>query len=496
MKKIFIISLFVWAFINAFAQNPSNKKLDGDYEAFKRQAQQKYNAFRESAIKEYNDYRDKVNAEFAGYVRKKWKSFPAFEGIPVPKEPKPVVPPKIKPKKLPTADPIPFKKIKPVPATPVVKPQPIAPIPPSPRPTPVKSRFAFRYYGVEGKVSLDASHLFSLRNASEKSVADAWVTLSNSRYNDLLNDCLTLRKDLNLCDWGYMEMLKTLSEKFFGKPCNEAVLLEMFILSQSGYQIRIARAGARLVLLVPFLQDIYQYVYVTIDGKNYYVLDKSFQGGGQFNVLNHEFPKEQQASLKITQPNFPFVATPAKTFASQYNRDLQVSISTNKNLIDFYNTYPLSSEWNLYSQASLSDRIKADLYPALHQQIAGKREKEAANILLEFVQTAFKYQTDEQQFGYERPLFADESFFYPAIDCEDRSILFAVLIRDLLHLDVLLLRYPGHLATAVQFNENVQGDYLTVRGKKFIVCDPTYIGSNVGVTMPQFKTTSAQIVKN
>jgi hypothetical protein len=327
-------------------------------------------------------------------------------------------------------------------------------------------------------------------------VADAWATLSNSRYNDLLNDCLTLRNDLNLCDWGYMEMLKTLSEKFFGKPCNEAVLLEMFILSQSGYQVRIARVGERLVLLVPFLQGIYQYVYVTIDGKDYYVLDKSFQGGGQFNVLNHEFPKEQQASLRITQPNFPFVATPAKTFTFQYNRDLHVSVSTNKNLIEFYNTYPLSSEWNLYSQASLSDRIKADLYPALHQQIAGKSEKEAANLLLQFVQTAFEYQTDGQQFGYERPLFGDETFYYPYSDCEDRSILYSILVRDLLGLEVVLLHYPGHLATAVHFNENVNGDYLTIDGKKFLVCDPTYIGANICRAMEQFKNVNATVIKS
>jgi hypothetical protein len=329
MRKHILILLFTCAFANIYAQT--------DFEQYKKQRQKAFNDYSQKKKQAFNDYRNQVNAEFADFVRQRWESFQAFKGIPIPKEPKPVVPPKIEPDKLPTADPIPFEEIKPVPAAPIVKPQPIAPIPPGPQSTPVKSRFAFRYYGVEGKVSLDASHLFSLRDASENSVADAWTTLSNSRYNDLLNDCLTLRNDLNLCDWGYMEMLKTLSEKFFGKPCNEAVLLEMFILSQSGYQVRIARVGERLVLLVPFRQGIYQYVYVTIEGKTYYVLDKSFQGGGQFNVLNHEFPKEQQASLKITQPNFPFVATPAKTFTSQYNRDLQVSVSTNKNLIDFYN---------------------------------------------------------------------------------------------------------------------------------------------------------------
>jgi hypothetical protein len=325
-------------------------------------------------------------------------------------------------------------------------------------------------------------------------VADAWKTLSNSRYNDLLNDCLALRETLNLCDWGYMELLKTLSERFFGKPCNEAVVLQMFILAQSGYKVRLARAGERLVLLVPFLQTFYEYAYISINGLKYFILDKSLKGQ-QFYVLNHEFPKEQSASLQLSQPNFPLALTPAKTFASRLFSNLSVNVSTNQNLIDFYNHYPVSAEWNLYTLASLSETVKSTLYPALQHIIAGKSEKEAANIFLHFVQTAFEYKTDEEQFGYERPLFGDESFFYPYNDCEDRSILYATLVKELLHLDVVLLHYPEHLATAVCFREKVEGDYLSINGKTYIVCDPTYIGADIGWTMSQFKTTKVGIVK-
>ena len=114
-------------------------------------------------------------------------------------------------------------------------------------------------------------------------------------------------------------------------------------------------------------------------------------------------------------------------------------------------------------------------------------------MLINFVQTGFQYKTDQQQFGYERSLFGDETLFYPYSDCEDRSILYSILVRELLGLDVALVSYPGHLATAVCFKEGPYGDYFNVDGKKFTVCDPTYIGAHIGLTMPDMDNNKAEL---
>ena len=68
-------------------------------------------------------------------------------------------------------------------------------------------------------------------------------------------------------------------------------------------------------------------------------------------------------------------------------------------------------------------------------------------------------------------------------------------MRDLLGLDVVLVNWPGHLATAVVFTDEVEGDYFTVEGRRYTVCDPTYIGASVGMTMPHFKNVDAKLVK-
>ncbi|MBR4564115.1 MAG: hypothetical protein IKO26_06670 [Paludibacteraceae bacterium] len=40
----------------------------------------------------------------------------------------------------------------------------------------------------------------------------------------------------------------------------------------------------------------------------------------------------------------------------------------------------------------------------------------------------------------------------------------------------------------------LNGDYLLVNGKKFIVCDPTYIGAPVGYTMPNMDNKTAKVI--
>ena len=131
----------------------------------------------------------------------------------------------------------------------------------------------------------------------------------------------------------------------------------------------------------------------------------------------------------------------------------------------------------------------------LKKQIKGKSQEEAANMLINFVQTAFEYATDDEQFGYERPLFGDEIFYYPYSDCEDRSILYSILIKDLLGLDVVLLHFHGHLATAVKFTEDIDGFYLMIDNEKYLICDPTYINAPIGDCMPDYQDSSVTIVK-
>lgn len=506
-----------------------------DYE----QAQlRKYKKYKTKKQQEYDAYRRSVNEKFAEAMKQKWTARKKNAAVPLPKSKEPPKPYTKKDDKRTKAVKLGYKKVVKVERYDEAKPiAPVARFNAAGDPimatterarfnaagdpimaTTEHSRFNaagdpimaegiieeyerdynFLYHGATCKARFYDSMRFSLSDVSEATVAEVWKHLSSDDFDILLSDCFDLKDDLRLGDWGYIDMLRVMSEHFLGES-NEAVLLQMFVLAQSGYKVRLARSGDKLILLVPFRTDLYTYPYFILnDGKKYYILDKEARGQSRsYQVYETSFPREKTASLKMPgTPRLGQERGTQKLFQSKRYQDTFAEVVTNKNLIDFYNNYPVSGNWDDYVRASLSEGIKNTLYPALRAQIKGKTKLDAANILMNFVQTAFNYQTDQEQFGYERPLFGDETFYYPYSDCEDRSILFAILVRELLGLDVVLLHYPQHLATAVNFgDEDVYGSYFVVDGKKYVVSDPTYINAPVGECMPQFQNSSAEIVR-
>ena len=153
-------------------------------------------------------------------------------------------------------------------------------------------------------------------------------------------------------------------------------------------------------------------------------------------------------------------------------------------------------KWYKYGNLPMTQELKDKLYPQLKAKVGTLPKVAAANMLLSWIQYGIEYMLDEKVWGHDRPFFAEETLYYPYADCEDRAVLFSQLVRDLLDLDVVLVynANPGHLYTAVAFNEDVPGDYINVNGRKFTVADPTYYGAGVGKTMNRMNNATAKVL--
>lgn len=474
--------IFIFFIALSFDANAQTDEFRKQYEGFKQQVQQ-----------EYNDFRDEANRQYAEFMRQAWLQYKTLPAIPKPKDKK------VKPVMMPEED-----KYKPIDNKPVViedvitppmpKPQPVPVAPIREQPQPEEKHVTFQFYGTECRVRFNDNERFKVLDCSNDALAKAWETLSGEDYNNTIRDCLELRIRMKLCDWAYLNLLDAMAKACLGNT-NEATVLTAYIYCQSGYKMRLGTDGNRVYLLYGSDHNIYETSYFNINGEKFYPFKCNVE---RMNICETSFPKERNLSLMIPQrQQLCYDKTEIRTLQSKRYQDIKTEVSVNKNLIDFYNSYPTSdidgnfmTRWALYANTPM-DNVAQD---ELKEKISGMDKKEAAERLLNFVQTAFVYEYDDKVWGCDRAFFAEETLYYPYCDCEDRSILFSRLVRDLLGLDVILVYYPGHLATAVCFDGDVNGDYIMLNDKRFIVCDPTYIGAPVGRIMPNMDNKGARII--
>lgn len=483
MKRFVLIFLSAYQFTAVHAQTDEFRR---SYEEFKRQARQ-----------EYETFRDKANKEYAEFLKTAWQQYKTLPAIPKPKDQNvmPVVMPEEDKDKPIENNAVPIKDVV---APPQPKPQPVPVSPIREQPKPIESYVSFMFFGTECKVRFNENERFSLKGCDGNALAEAWERLAGAIYNNTIRDCLELRIRMGLCDWAYLNMLDKMTEACLGKT-NEATMLMAFIYSQSGYKMRIGCTKENIYLLYASEHNIYDYSYFNIGGEKFYPFKCNVQS---LKICGAAMPDEKPLSLMMTEtPKLSYSKTEARTLQSKRYPEMRVQTSVNKNLIKFYDAYPTSelgsnfmTRWAMYANTPIEAEAKKALYPTLREKIKGMSEKEAVERLLNFVQTAFVYEFDDKVWGHDRALFAEETLYYPYCDCEDRSILFSRLVRDLLGLDVILVYYPGHLATAVCFKSNTDGDYIMLNGKKFVVCDPTYIGAPVGLTMPDMDNKEAKVI--
>ena len=373
-------------------------------------------------------------------------------------------------------------------------------------------------FGLACKIRIGENCRIKIEDLTPDHVADVMKSFEQPQFDNMLYDCLKVKRQYRLSDWAYYLMLQKLVDGFYGKDTNEASLALSFLYSQSGYKMRLGRVDSHLVMLAACHHTIHGKDFTFADYPDtqtrYYLLDGR-RLGSTVHISNAKWPKESSMSLQLTaEQEFALSKTPQRTIRSRKNPDFAFTITSNKNYMDFYDTYPSScigenfmTQWQMYAETPLEKGVRDQLYPAMREKLTGLSQVEAVQQILWWTQgyddeemknaypEYFQYAFDEDIWGTDRAFFGEETLFYPWCDCEDRAILFSHLVRDIVGLDVALVYYPGHLAAAVAFTEPVRGDaYETSDGRRFTVCDPTILGGDVGETMTLVKEKPATLM--
>lgn len=541
MKKLLLSTLLLAAAAPLQAQN--------EMESFQ--------AFRQNMLNRYEQYRNEMLNRYADYLDQVWKDFdqmrpverfqrPKPSTVPVAKKPDPAPQPQPMPKPTVTPKPTapkptpkpttpapkpttpkpntPAPKPTPKPTTPKPTPKPTTPAnpttpatpavpvpvvptvptvptpPPAPAPTPAPDRtpkVEVEYYGLQiklPKVDIPVSKIGEMGNGN------AIKALNNSDFEKKALPALKEQiKQMQLPDYFQLELVSHYAKALLPNAgITERANLMHFMLLLCGFDVRPAFevSTSTPVLLIPFEQMVYARAYFDIDGKKYFCftpdLDKLQGDNMRFRTPSFSSPFDQLHSLDLVIRKPLKVKGDAQAYTITQG-GITVKGTVNKRLIQMVYKYP-QMPVPCYAQSVLDEDTRQEVEQQIRSQIGTQATLTNVNRLLHFVQSGFEYATDDDQFGFEKPYFFEELLYYPKCDCEDRSVFYATLLRKVMGVKNHLINFPNHECVSIALpGEEISGSYYEQDGLRYYISDPTYIGANTGLCMPQYRSTAPKV---
>ena len=470
MRKSTIILLVCLSSVGLKAQNNND-----DFQNFRKGMLEGYYGFRKSVLDDYSKFLNGIWEDYEVFAGKKSNPEPKPEMQPIVKAdaPKPV-PVEIEPEEVKPTEPIVEQEI------PQLKPIVV----------PVTEFVSFDWCGMSFELP-EVTVKGKLSGVEKSDLVEFFELLQVSNID---KEVIPLLKNIvntaNLNDWCQYLLIESYVKRIMTNTnANTRNMVCWYMMAKLGYDIRLTLNGNSLFYLIPFQQQIYARSYLMINNSPYYIYGE----GSADNRVGFYTPTIPDVTGKyvngvLSRPlNIQYKA---KKFTHSFS-GCTLSVEVNENLIKIMSQFP-QMPIPVYAISEGDSKARKQLLNQMNQFIKGKSEIDAANFILKFIQS-FKYATDDEQFGYEKPFFVEESLFYPKCDCEDRAILYHYLVSQLLGRDVHLLHYPNHECAAVNFSKDLNADSYIYKGKQYVICDPTYIGASIGMCMPDFRNIKPEV---
>lgn len=360
---------------------------------------------------------------------------------------------------------------------------------------------AINFYGRNMTFNVPQNLRVKSSGIKESQIAKHYTTMRQNDTEHVVQKQLDNAVDqMGLNEWGYFILLRAITEKLFD-DANDRVLFSFYMLHSHGFKARVGRGSKsnRLLLLLALdnSKEVYSETFFRINGYKYYIV----YGNGQRGESVYSYDeKADHSGLKEIGLDFNKTLNIAacnetrRLHLDKVNMDIELPYSTSH--LRYYDEIP-TTVFPVYFKtpvANETETVLAEIFATLGKKY---NKVQMVDIMLNFVQTAFAYKIDEQQFGREKYFFPEEVIGRPYSDCEDRSALFAWLVSRFTGYDVVGVLYDDHLATGVCFGNDAQleGVSFTFGGKRYVVCDPTYSNAPIGTVMPKYANTPYEIVK-
>lgn len=480
-SRYLIVALLavVWC-IPATAQHNKDS-----FEEYRKFLLNDYSSFQKNIVDDYDKFLDGVWKEYEIFRGENQLLLPKPKYAPKPNNNHPTIPTVVK-------NPTPFVQ---EPTEPNQK--PITHIKPT---TPKRECDILNYYCLSASIpKIDITHEKTFYES--KSFADLWRYYVKSEIAESLVPAIYgFCQEKRLPDWFTFDFVNTYVEKLY-PHCGSKMQISFkhYLLLNLGYDVKIGTSMSNVpILLVNFAQMVYARPYLNVNGIRYFVFYNN-QDRDNASVSSSLSIKTYETPLNTSSVN-PMdliiresMNLPYKPYHYSWKHNgFEICGEFNENIIPMLYHYP-QIPYGCYLQSSICQDVRNQVIEQFKVLLANKDQRQAVNTLLQFIQFAFDYATDDEQYGFEKPYFFEETLYYPKCDCEDRAMFFSYLLHHVLDVENQLISYPRHVSVAVHLETPINGVRYTYDGVDFYISDPTYIGAVTGMCMPNYQNEQPKI---
>jgi hypothetical protein len=302
--------------------------------------------------------------------------------------------------------------------------------------------------------------------------------------------------ELKMDDMAFLTMLNKVTNtilKSESKDCK--TLFKYAILQKKGFDVFIGYSENSITLYgrTNFMVD--NCLFIERGTKKYFDLSFNQQQQPQVEqlfVMRHKGKALPIVMNMINPPEFNAKQT-KKVMPFEYDGFVYFfTAKVNQSLVDYYKDLPTININTVYLNYGLSETATASLVKEMKKATSYMNTTESVNFILQFVQTTFEYKKDQQVYGQEKFSFPEETLVNAFSDCEDKAMLYAVLVNKVLGLKTVALYYKDaeHINVAIEnWNHNIKGNF-SFQNQDYIVCEPSVKGFNPGESASEIKFAS------
>ncbi len=327
-----------------------------------------------------------------------------------------------------------------------------------------------------------------------------------ANYQGLVNQLQALKEEMNLNDWMYFELMHNSIEHMLSSGNKyEKNLFAHFLLSKSGYDSKITFMNHKIWVNVYTEDNLFEISTILLGNKNFVnltaAIDKNDNARDQVYLLDYNIPGTKRA-FSFEMDALPKIAPQPKDVNIGFDfkgKPISLDVTIDLNMIEILQNYPIFDEVS-YLETPLSPTAIASLRPQLLQYMEPMNEETKLEFLVSITRMAFNYKEDYQAFGKNKPMIAEELFFYNYSDCEDRCALFYNLNKITIDLPLLVIALPDHLSIAVAMNTapTRSGNIIQYEGKQYYFCDPTgpFNAHHIGTLPKEYRSSTYEILSS